>query len=118
MRKITEEAVKAFFEGRNFKKSNTSVVKSEDEVLFKLHGNVIAIRNSNGLFISDGGWKSNTTKERLNGILDRYRNSIKIFQKNWEWFIIYGNKVVNFDEARKSRHSFINITEDYPELFV
>jgi hypothetical protein len=49
----------------------------------KLHGNTIAIIDRLGvLSISNAGWASNTTKERLNGL-----PNVRINQKNWEWFL-------------------------------
>jgi hypothetical protein len=36
----------------------------------------------NMLSISNAGWASNTTKERLNGL-----PNVRIHQKNWNWFL-------------------------------
>ena len=83
MRKITSEAQYAFLNRQNFKKGNTQV-KQYDEVSASLylHGNEIAWMNSEGIFISTCGYFTNTTKERLNGLL-----GIHIQQKDWEWFV-------------------------------
>jgi len=84
MRKITREAVAAFMGGYDFRSSNTEVLVSEDTgaVTLFLHGNAIARRDSNGLRVSNGGWSSNTTKERLNGI-----PGVSVAQRNFEWFL-------------------------------
>jgi hypothetical protein len=34
------------------------------------------------LYISDGGWQSNTTKERLNGL-----PNVSVHQKNFQWYL-------------------------------
>ena len=34
------------------------------------------------LSISNAGWQSNTTKERLNGL-----PNVGIYQKNWQWYL-------------------------------
>jgi hypothetical protein len=88
MRKITQEAVREFRNGREFRKANTSVEfsPSGEVVVLKLHGNAIA-RYTKGeyhdtLEVCDGGWSSNTTKERLNGLC-----GVSVHQKNWEWFL-------------------------------
>lgn len=47
-----------------------------------LHGNAIARRTATGIEISNGGWSSNTTKERLNGL-----PNVRIIQKNSQWFL-------------------------------
>lgn len=84
-RKITVEAVNAFIAGLVFNKDNTSVevrqFKGEGNVnsILKLHGNVIARRDltTGEVFVCDGNWQTNTTKERLNGIPGVRVNQIK-----------------------------------------
>lgn len=85
MRKITEESVDAFMNARKFKKSNMEIQVLPNVTVMKLHGNPIAFRYNDPertLSITDAGWSSNTTKERLNGI-----PNVSIQQKNWEWFL-------------------------------
>lgn len=85
MRKITQDAVHAFHNGYNFKRDNTRVVKEHSGlVTMYLHGNCIATNGFlSGIMISNGGWSSNTTKERLNGVIGRGR----IVQRNHQWYL-------------------------------
>ena len=81
MRKITKESVQAFLDGRKFNKGNMSVEVDTDVTKLKLHGNTIATIDALGvLSVSNAGWASNTTKERLNGI-----PGVSVHQKNWNW---------------------------------
>ena len=83
MRKITKEAVSAFLERKPFRKSNMSVEAYGNEFRLKLHGNSIASIDELGvLSVSNAGWASNTTKERLNGI-----PGVRVHQRNWNWFL-------------------------------
>jgi hypothetical protein len=68
MRKITRQACEAFIARKNFQSGNTST----DGHSLYLHGNRIASRlNGSDVFlISDAGWRTNTTRERLNGLID------------------------------------------------
>ena len=83
-RKITNEAVSAFLDRKPFKKSNMKVQLDFGGVWkLKLHGNTIAsIDEMNMLSVSNAGWASNTTKERLNGL-----PHVRVQQKNWNWFL-------------------------------
>jgi len=87
MRKITQKAISALLDKRNFKEGNTQVKAYDafghkDAYLF-LHGNIIARYNSNDdLIITAAGWFTNTTKERLNGL-----PNVSIHQKNFQWFL-------------------------------
>ena len=83
MRKITKEAVNKFLSREPFRKSNMSVEESYGLYKLKLHGNTIATIDELGvLSVSNAGWASNTTKERLNGL-----PNVRINQKNWTWYL-------------------------------
>ena len=59
---------------------------------------VITLQQSklNSIIIKDGGWQSNTTKSRLNALLDEFSYGMRVFQKNWEWFVSYKNVSEDF----------------------
>lgn len=83
MRKITQEACRSFESAQDYKKSNTKVVRiNEVSAEMYLHGNLIAYSDPNGIYISNGGWSSNTTKERLNGL-----TGVHIHQKDFQWYL-------------------------------
>jgi len=83
MRKITSEAVDKFLSKQTFKKSNMEVDTFYSTYRLKLHGNVIAVLDEfNMLSVSNAGWASNTTRERLNGL-----PHVHVKQKNWQWYL-------------------------------
>ncbi len=89
MRKITEQSVKAFFNAERYNKNNTRIKVLDNVTVFLLHENPIAFRYNDPnrtLSISNCGWFSNTTKERLNGILSHIGHA-GIYQKNFSWFL-------------------------------
>lgn len=77
MRQITKAAVAAFLKGCDYKSGNTQV---RDNALY-LHGNKIAELRNGELWITTAGWKTNTTKERLNGL-----PNVHIRQKDYVWY--------------------------------
>jgi hypothetical protein len=82
-RKITQESVQKFLNGIPFKKSNMEVSREGTIYYLKLHGNKIAALESDGkMWISNAGWATNTTKERLNGL-----PGVSIRQKDWNWYL-------------------------------
>lgn len=69
MRKITRQACEAFIDRKKFQSGNTMT----DGYSLYLHGNRIATRlnsGSNVFLISTAGWRTSTTRERLNGLID------------------------------------------------
>jgi hypothetical protein len=82
-RKITREAVDKFLSREPFKKSNMQVDQCYGQFRLKLHGNTIAVLDEfNMLSISNAGWESNTTKERLNGL-----PNVRIHQRKFVWYL-------------------------------
>lgn len=101
MRKITELATKAFHAGDYFKKDNTEVIidNNNNERRLYLHGHCIAKKIlGDGLYLNHCGWTTNTTKERLNGILAPYR-SAWIYQKDFNWYIVKNEKEIPFTDG-------------------
>ena len=85
MRKITEESVDAFMNARKFKKANMEVEVLPNVTILKLYGNEIAYRYNDPertLSITNCGWETPTTKERLNAL-----EGVNIHQKNWQWYL-------------------------------
>lgn len=85
MKKITLDAVYAFMNAEKFKRDNTEVEVFENVTVLKLFGNKIAWLFNDPertLTISNAGWDTKTTKERLNGI-----PGVHITQKNWQWYL-------------------------------
>jgi hypothetical protein len=79
MRTVTQKVVKAWQMGSTKKVDNTRT----DGSRIYLHGNCIAKRDENGsVYISDGGWNTLTTRERLNGILSTLGIQQRVYQKN------------------------------------
>ena len=76
MRNITEQVTRAFFEGKNFKLSNTEVHADCTGVYLKLWGNLIAKRVGERVSISLAGYNTNTTKERLRGVLSKLNKTL------------------------------------------
>ena len=85
MRNITIESINAFLSAKKFKKSNMQVEVLPNVTVLKYQGNEIAYRYNDykkTLSITNCGWFSNTTKERLNGL-----PNVSIQQKNFIWYL-------------------------------
>ena len=85
MKKISVDAARAFLMGKKFKRGNTEVRVLPNVSVLLLHGNEIAYQYNDPertLAVTNAGWFSNTTKERLNAI-----NGVSVNQKNWIWYL-------------------------------
>ena len=64
-----------------------------------LHGNHIATVGKGFMAIFDGGYQSNTTKSRLNALLQEFRPHTRVFQKDWDWFVSYNDQTTLFRDG-------------------
>tara|TARA_B100000287_G_scaffold414939_1_gene448005 strand:- start:28 stop:399 length:372 start_codon:yes stop_codon:yes gene_type:complete len=102
MRKIERQMNFALSNKGNFSSSNTTVTFHSSENLseVRLHGNLIAWldHTTQTLALSSAGWHTNTTKSRLNALLYEFNTGIRVFQKQFDWFVsdFSGKKTVSF----------------------
>ena len=100
MRKIESQMNRAIINKNDWSNSNTVVEynSNTDCSTVYLHNNRIATvdHNTNALKLNSGGYTTNTTKSRLNAILDEVKFGARVFQKNFNWFISYNDEVQSF----------------------
>ena len=106
MRKIEAKMNKAMRHFLPFSSGNTTVVQHRNEMDVFLHGNHIATlcKISMDLRIFDGGWQSNTTKSRLNALLDEFGGGDRVIQKDFTWYL-----VSNLDNSKRAFFSGITV---------
>ena len=99
MRQIERDMISAIKLGKCWHKANTEVYTNDNNAsLVYLHGNHIATVTDDNVRVFDGGWRSNTTKSRLNVIINEFCDALTdgVFQKDYQWFIKDNNEVVKF----------------------
>jgi len=82
MRTVTFNSVDAFKNNQTRSFGNTRVKAENGVTKLFLHDNLIAVKENGVVRVSNAGWSSNTTKERLNGL-----DGVKINQKNFVWYL-------------------------------
>jgi hypothetical protein len=87
MRKIEKMMNDAITASKDWRLDNTEVINEDGVSIVKLHGNKIAEVGDTFIKLFDGGWRTATTKSRLNAILSVHGcNFDGVFQKKGEWF--------------------------------
>jgi hypothetical protein len=85
MRQITKDSINAFMNAQKFTRQNMRIEVLPNVTIMYLHDNAIAYRYNDPqrtLTITNCGWRSNVTKERLNAL-----PNVNIIQKNFVWFL-------------------------------
>jgi len=102
MRKIEREMIQAIIERKSFNKANTSVsigyagtmldYYKDAYMSIKLHGHEIGryFYNTMDLHLNNCGYETNTTKSRLNALIDFVFGGVGngIFQHNFNWYMV------------------------------
>lgn len=91
MRTIERAMNDAITASKDWRMANTRVENSDGVAYVFLHNNLIAKVGETWLELFDGGYRSATTKSRLNAILRCHGNGEGIYQKSYQWFISTGN---------------------------
>ena len=84
MRKISSDAAAALMSYKKFKRGNTQVTVDESGAAYLyLFGNMIACHEADGtLKITDAGYSTVTTKDRLNAL-----PHVSIYQRKSVWYL-------------------------------
>jgi hypothetical protein len=94
MRKVTNDTVIAFLDGRSRTVGNTTT----DGTVLLLHGNRIAERMPDGSIVASmAGWGSVTTRERLNGLCELLGLGRPFHQNRFVQY--YGSRPVGVSES-------------------
>ena len=102
MRKIERQMLQAIVDERtHWSKDNTRVESTDGISSVYLHGHKIAEfehRLNGKLWVNNCGYETNTTKSRLNVLIDFVLGGIGngIFQKNWNWYLMKDHQVTDF----------------------
>jgi len=92
----------------DWKKDNTQVINIEGVSFVYLYDNLIAMVADTWLELFDAGYQTNTTKSRLNAILEKHGRGKdkdgkyeRIYQKNHQWFLSTTDGDVKFTGSAK-----------------
>lgn len=82
--------------------NNTKLVRKRGDIAIELHGNEVIrfLQDRNVAVLRDGGYRSSTTKDRLN----RYTPSdFSVVQRDYEWYAVRGDEKQPFRNGMKVR---------------
>ena len=110
MRKIEQQMNSAIANCKDWRSGNTEVTNCNGMTYVHLHGNHIATLGDDFVKIFDGGWQSNTTKSRLNAIINQFCNAFTdgVFQKDFVWYVMDGGKQFQFINGYEFRAAWYN----------
>ena len=117
MRLIEHQMCRAVQHRINWRKDNTEVMYSPSREVscVYLHGNLIATIDKYQVEVYDGGWQTNTTKSRLNALINELCDGYNqgVYQHKFEWFIQDDNEGMQRSHAAGYIHKDIPFENGY-----
>ena len=99
MRKIEQQMISAVKNCKDWRLDNTEVLYSPSRKVscVYLHKNLIATISEHDVEIYDGGWQTNTTKSRLNAIINNLCDGMNqgVYQRDFSWYIQDDDRTLN-----------------------
>lgn len=81
----------------SLKLNNHFTVYHEDGyTCYKYYNTIICKVNDDECILNSGNWRTNSTKKFINRILNYHNFNVQIFQKNFNWYTKYSNRVCDF----------------------
>jgi hypothetical protein len=71
-------------------RNNTAIIKGEDYVAVVLHRTpVVKVGDGLGgvITLNSGGWRTPTTKTRMNQVANAWELGFNVYQKDFEWYV-------------------------------
>lgn len=80
-------------------KHKTKVIRTENTLAVKYVNTVVVYNTPSRVVLNTGGWKTNTTKTRMNQAANQYYLGYQVFQKNYNWYVkcLRSEKIFEFE---------------------
>lgn len=60
------------------------------------HDTEVVLFDADTIILDHGGWRTSTTKTRMNQTATQYGLGFRVFQKDFDWFVSYRGLTVKF----------------------
>ena len=77
-------------------KNNTKIVTADGVTVITLHQTDVVKFNSNTVTLNSGGWRTVTTKARMNQAAIEFSLDYSVFARNGKWFVCLDSETQPF----------------------
>jgi exopolysaccharide biosynthesis protein len=77
----------------------TAVFNSDGMTRIVYHTTEVVKFNQSIIVLNSGGWRSNTTKARMNQASNQFDLGYCVYQNNFEWFVDFDGKTLDFSDG-------------------
>lgn len=74
----------------------TTVAQDGGYTVVTYHSTLVVKFNHNEIVLNSGGWRTSTTKRRMNQTSNQMGLGYRVFQKDWDWYVEYKGETIPF----------------------
>lgn len=75
----------------------TVVFHDDGKMKVIYHSTAIVTWDENSIVLNTGGWRTATTKNKMNQASNQYGIGFSVYQKNGNWFVDYKGQTIPYD---------------------
>jgi len=79
-------------------KTATTISAADGYTIVTYHQTQVVKVNDAKIILNSGGWRTNTTKTRMNQTANQFGLGFQVYQKDFEWFVDFNGKVHEFTD--------------------
>lgn len=82
-------------------KTATAVYGENGYTCVRYHQTVVIKFNDKSIILNSGGWRSNTTKTRINQASNQFDLGVHVYQDNFQWLVLYNGVRHEFEDGMR-----------------
>lgn len=79
------------------RKKATKILKDDSATAVVYHGTYVVVFTDKQVSLNSGGWRTVTTKARMNLASDEFNLGFSVYQRKGKWFVDIGDGAVTLD---------------------
>jgi hypothetical protein len=81
------------------KRKKATKVNVEGQIVeVKLYNTLVVFADRERIILNSGGWRTVTTKARINQASEEFGLGVSVWQKDRNWFVTYKGKTIDFKD--------------------
>lgn len=77
----------------------TTIASDVTHTVITYHRTQVVRYNSQEIILNSGGWRTSTTKTRMNQASNQFNLEYYVFQRDYEWFVDYQGEEIPFTDG-------------------
>ncbi len=69
------------------------------QTVITYHSTQVVIFSDTHIALQSGGWRTATTKTRMNQASNQFNLGYQVIQRDFEWFVEFGDKTIPFSDG-------------------